>query len=74
MNYDKIGDWFNHKENIRSRTVEYTDPQWGDKCLDYQFQIFKRPYFWGLIGKKKWIWSITTNDVKIGAGFSKTLI
>lgn len=74
MNYDRIGDWYSHEEKIRSRTVEYKDPEWGDKCLDYEFQVFKRPYLWGLVGHKKWIWSITTNNTDMGFGFSKSLL
>jgi len=74
MKYDKVEKWvFTQEKKIRYRNVEYLD--WdGIICYDIEFQIFKRPYFWGLIGHKKWLWSITTNDMQMGLEFSLSLI
>lgn len=64
----------NINENIRCRTCEYTCPEWGDDLMDYCFEVFKRPYFWGLIGKKRWEESMQTNSFEMGLSFSKYLL
>jgi len=73
MKYEKVGIWeYTLRKNIRYRKVMYI---WdGEEINDIEFQVFKRPYIWGLIGKKKWEWTITTNDLDIGIGFSLSLI
>ena len=35
----------------------------------YIFYVRKRPYFFGLIGKKKWIWKISTSDYNEGVQY-----
>jgi len=64
----------NIKDNIRVREVTYDCPDWGDEITDYCFEVFKRPYFWGLIGKKKWEDVIQTNSFSMGLSFSESLI
>lgn len=50
MEYLKIGNWNQKEENIRYREVQFYD--WdGELCDEFEFNIFKRPYFFGLIGK-----------------------
>lgn len=73
MDFEKKGKWINAEEKIRARKVEYTDPEVG-KCIEAEFQVFKRPYFFGLIGKKRWETSIITNDEQMGMSFSRYLI
>lgn len=52
-------------KNIRiSENVRYeTDGKW------YIFYVRKRPYFFGLIGFKKWIWKISTSDYNEGVNY-----
>jgi hypothetical protein len=70
MEYEKTGNWQQHGEKIRYREVQFYD--WdGELCHEFEFNVFKRPYFFGLIGKKRWIWSITANDFGVGLGFTK---
>ena len=45
----KKGKWNKIENRIRFRTVEYYDPCWGYKCIDYEYQIFKRRYLLGLV-------------------------
>ena len=73
VRYDKVGNWINVTEKIRYREVGYYEFN-GDWAEDMEFEVFKRPYFWGLIGKKKWIWSITTNSMETGLGCSEALL
>ena len=69
MEYEKIGNWQHHGEKIRYREVQYYD--WdGELCQEFEFNVFKRPYFFGLIGNRRWIWSITSNSFDIGLGFT----
>ena len=70
----KYGEYEQVSDLIRVRTVEYDDPEWGDECLDYCFEVFKRPFFWGLIGKKRWEESMQTNSYSMGLSFSKYLL
>lgn len=65
MEYDEIGEWMELGSKIRYRKVLYYDFV-GEPCIDFEFEIYKRPYFWGLIGKKQWMWQITTNDSSVG--------
>jgi hypothetical protein len=42
--------------------------------IKYEFSILRRPYFFNLIGKKKWENSIVTNDFNVGMSFSQHLL
>ncbi len=63
-----------NEPEIRYRMVTYVDQTFGDECTDFEFQIFKKPYLWGLLGKKKWDMSIQTNSFSMGLSFSKHLL
>ena len=73
MKYTSTTSWVYPNIHIRNRRVEYYDFD-GDLVEDIEFQIFKRPYLWGLLGKKKWTWSITTNSYNVGLSFSESLL
>ena len=60
--------------NIRFKIVEDKDPIFGGVYEDYHFEIFKRPYLFGLIGYKKWEWAVTTNGFTEGLSFCKYLL
>lgn len=62
------------EDQVRVRQVTYTCPQWGDEITDYCFEVFKRPYFWGTIGKKRWEEIIQTNSFSMGLSFCKSLL
>ena len=59
---------------IRFKIVKDIDPIFGGEYWDYRFEIFKRRYFWGLIGSKKWEMSVTTNGFTEGLSFSYYLL
>lgn len=59
---------------IRFKIVKDIDPIFGGEYWDYRFEIFKRPYFFGLIGSKKWEISVTTNGFADGVSFSHYLL
>lgn len=44
-----------------------------DGKIEYEFQVYKRPWFFGYLGSKRWIWVITTNDFCLGMDFSNTI-
>jgi hypothetical protein len=67
------GEWQYQGEKIRFRSFSYYD--WdGEYLTDYEFEIFKKPYFFGLLGKRRWLWAISTNSISMGLGFSKHLV
>jgi hypothetical protein len=41
---------------------------------DYSFEVYRRPFLWGRLGRKKWEGSIRCNDFEIGRDFSFHLI
>ena len=73
MHYTKEGNWIEPRDNVRYKLVEYFDFG-GNKVQEYHFEIFKRPYFFGLIGKKRWEWVVTTNEYKEGLSFVKYIL
>lgn len=34
--------------------TDYNDNEQPYQYTVFRFEVFKKPYFWGLIGKKKW--------------------
>lgn len=59
---------------IRYKIIIEHDPIFGGEYWDYRFEIFKRPYFFGLVGKKKWEMSVQTNGWQEGISFSNYLL
>lgn len=69
------GYFVNKKEPlIRFNIVQDIDPIFGSEYWDFSFEVFKRPYFFGLIGRKKWERSVQTNGFNEGLSFSKYLL
>lgn len=60
----------NKQPLIRFKIVKYIDPLFGNECWDYRFEIFHRPYFWNLLGSKRWEISVQTNGFTEGLSFS----
>jgi hypothetical protein len=58
---------------IRACFIPSFDYGWC-KGSSFEFQIFKRPYFWGFIGKKRWITILNSHYYDIGYDFCLTLI
>ena len=46
-------DWKHGGENVRYREIKYDD--YGITSVAIEYQEFKRPYFWNMLGKKRWI-------------------
>lgn len=65
MNYIKVNDWQVLEDNIRYRKVMYYDFG-GDECINFEFKVFIRPYFFNLIGRKKWKCIVTTERFNTG--------
>lgn len=59
---------------LRYKIVKDYDPIFGGEYWDYRFEIFKRPYLWGMIGKKRWEMSVQTNGFLEGISFSCYLL
>ncbi|MCT3835929.1 hypothetical protein HZQ12_17785 [Elizabethkingia anophelis] len=59
---------------IRFKIVEDRDPIFGGIYEDFRFEIFKRPFLWGLLGRKKWDMSVQTNGFYEGLSFSNFLL
>lgn len=59
---------------IRFKIVKDIDPIFGGEYWDYRFEIFQRPYFWNLLGSKKWDMSAQTNGFIEGLSFSHYLL
>ncbi|MCT3917512.1 hypothetical protein HZQ04_15735 [Elizabethkingia anophelis] len=57
---------------IRFKIIEYHE--FEDVYKDYRFEIFKRPFLWGLLGRKKWEWTVRTNGFFEGLSFSNYLL
>lgn len=55
-------DWTYINDTIRWRKVTYIDPMFYDIVSDFQFEVLQKPYFFGLIGKKKWIEEIQSSS------------
>jgi len=60
--------------NIRFSLIEDEDPIFGGFYTDLKFEVFKKPFFFGLIGKRKWEMSMQTNSFHHGLYFSKYLL
>ena len=73
MKYKTTLGWVYPQPYIRNRRIIYTDFE-GDFSEDIEFQVFKKPYFFGLLGKKKWQPSIVTNNYNRGLNFSESLL
>lgn len=66
---------YNYCEDPRIRYSAFTyECPFDGWRTDLKFEIFKRPYLWGLLGRKRWETSIITNSFKIGHGFSASLL
>lgn len=59
---------------IRFKIVKDIEPTFGGEYWDFSFEVLKRPYFFGLIGRKKWDRSVQTNGFTEGLSFSKYLL
>ncbi|MNQ27560.1 hypothetical protein D3C85_408200 [compost metagenome] len=59
---------------VRFKIVKDVDPIFGGEYWDFRFEIFKRPYFFGLLGCKKWEMSVQTNGFIEGLSFSNYLL
>lgn len=59
---------------IRFKIVKDIDPIFGGEYWDYRFEIFQRPYFWNLLGSKRWEMSVQTNGFTEGLSFSHYLL
>ena len=59
---------------IRFKIVKDVDPIFGGEYWDYRFEIFQRPYFWNLLGSKRWDMSVQTNGFTEGLSFSHYLL
>lgn len=57
---------------IRYKIVEETED--GKIYYDFRFEVFKRPYFFGLLGKKRWEWTIQSSDFATGKSFCEYLL
>ncbi len=50
---------------IRKTTSEYTFTHY------YEFEVYRRPYFFGLLGSKRWIRTSESVNFKIGLSNAK---
>jgi hypothetical protein len=55
---------------IRYKEVTDDDPM-GKEYNDYRFEIYQRPYFFHLLGRKRWSFLVQTNSFTMGLSFSK---
>lgn len=71
MNQTKpIEDWKYPHQRIRVRKVISEDLS----EMEFQFQTFDRPYFFGLLGERRWIQRIQTNDFVSGMNWCNQII
>lgn len=68
--------WFYSKKQplVRFKFVTDEDPIWGGITTYFFFEVLKRPYFFGLIGKKKWEFIVQTNGWKEGMSFCSYIL
>ncbi|MXN90169.1 hypothetical protein GR160_02935 [Flavobacterium sp. Sd200] len=59
------------EDSIMYSIVQINDPEIG-WVEEYRFEIYQRPYFFGLLGKKRWEFVIQTNDFNLGYSFCKS--
>ena len=69
----KIGKWIYRSNNLRYRLKEGFDCE-GNPVTDYEFEIFKKPWFLGFLRSKRWEWAVTTNGYSEGISFCKYLL
>lgn len=55
---------------IRYKEVTDEDPLSGVVYDDFRFEIFVRPYFFNLLGKKRWEYIVQTSSFSMGFSFS----
>jgi len=60
--------------NIRYKFVQSEDLINGGLTIDYRFEIFKRPYLFGLLGFKRWEFIVQTNGFIEGISFCAYLL
>ncbi len=66
----EYGEWkYLNSIMIRYREVTYDCPVDG-RTTDFQFQIFKKPFFFGFLRKSRWEDTIKTNSFDLGIDFS----
>lgn len=64
-----------YNERIRYRALFPRVDEFGfDDGIIWDVQVFKRPYFFGKVGKMKWVSVIKTNDLSVGLGFAAHLV
>jgi len=61
-------------EKIRYIVVECECPIFGGITDEYRFEVFKRPYFFGLLGRKKWDFAIMSENFNLGFSFCLHLL
>ena len=68
--------WFysNNHPRVRFKFIREDDPIFGGTTNDFFFEIFKRPYFFGLLGKKKWEFIVQTNGWMEGMSFCNYIL
>lgn len=70
IEYEETSEWQNGiEEKVRYRKLAHQNID-RSNVNDYEFQILKKPYFFGLVGKHRWETSVITNNVKIGYDYS----
>ena len=68
--------WFYSKKQplVRFKFVTDEDPIWGGIETDFYFEVFKRPYLFGLVGRKRWEYIVRTNGWTEGMSFCSYIL
>lgn len=68
--------WYYSETNpeIRYKYVYQIEPITNVTFTEYRFEIFKRPYLFGLLGRKKWEYLVQTNSFRDGFSFCNYML
>ena len=58
---------------LPEKTIRYKEIKQIEES-QYLFEIYKRPFLFGLIGKKRWVLALATTDFDLGYIYSKHLV
>lgn len=72
-----MNDAVNFTDNIfiRYKVIRRNSTVFGELYEDlYEFEIYRRPYFFNLLGKKRWEVAVKTNCFNSGKSFCEYLL
>lgn len=59
---------------LRYRTIKYYDSNDAEFYADFCVEVFKKPWFFGIIRKKHWQEVVQTSSLQYGLSFANSIL